>query len=98
MGVAARPPPAGSQQEFPLQDAAAGIRARRADRNLLAAERVGDDVRVGDFRVGRHDAKPPGQVLSLCTVARPAARDTATATPPPTPTPLPPTNPPTPSP
>jgi hypothetical protein len=46
MGVAARHPPAGREQQFPLQDAA-GIRGGRRDGDPLAAQRVDDDVRYG---------------------------------------------------
>jgi hypothetical protein len=51
MGVAARHPPARGEHEFPLQHAAAGVRRGRADGDLLAAQRVGDDVRHGRLPV-----------------------------------------------
>jgi hypothetical protein len=47
VGVAARHPPARGEQQLPHQDAAVGVSRGRADGDLLAAQRVDDDVGPG---------------------------------------------------
>src|ERR1039457_3024421 len=72
MGVAARHPAARGQHELPLECVAPGLRGRRADRDLLPAERVLDDVPAG-----RHSRLlirwHRDQVTSRATVVRAAA-------------------------